>query len=105
MTQNAAAELVALIVRWQTLLRDQQRLSPNTLNAYQRDLAQFTKFLAGHFERPAQLSDFADLDAALAAVVLVVLVALGLAVFAMTAIGPGAARFSDIKRLLDRSSG
>ena len=51
------------------------------------------------------LSDFADLDAALAAVVLVVLVALGLAVFAMTAIGSGAARFSDIKRLLDRSSG
>jgi len=51
------------------------------------------------------LSDFADSDAALAAVVLAVLVVLGLAVFAMTAIGFGAARFSDIKRLLDRSSG
>ena len=51
------------------------------------------------------LHDFAESDAALAPVVLAVLVVLGIAVFAIMAAGCGAARFSDIKRLLDRSSG
>ena len=51
------------------------------------------------------LSGIADADAARAAVVLAVLVALGLVVFAATAVGFGAARLADIKRLLDRSSG
>ncbi len=51
------------------------------------------------------LSGVADADAARAAVVLAVLVALGLVVFAAAAVGFGAARLADIKRLLDRSSG
>ena len=51
------------------------------------------------------LSGIADADAARAAVVLAVLVALGLVVFAAAAVGFGAARLADIKRLLDRSSG
>ncbi|MFT5486122.1 MAG: putative peptidoglycan lipid II flippase [Paracoccaceae bacterium] len=51
------------------------------------------------------LFGFAEEDAARAAVVLAVLVALGLVVFAAAAVGFGAARLSDIKRLLDRSSG
>jgi putative peptidoglycan lipid II flippase len=51
------------------------------------------------------LSGIADADAARAAVVLAILVALGLAVFAAAAVGFGAARLADIKRLLDRSSG
>lgn len=51
------------------------------------------------------LSGIADADAARAAVVLAVLVALGLAVFAAAAVVFGAARLADIKRLLDRSPG
>ena len=43
-------------------------------------------------------------DPVRAAVVLAVLVALGLAVFAGAAVGFGAARLTDIKRLLDRSA-
>ena len=51
------------------------------------------------------LSGFASADAALGVFVLAALVVIGLVVFAGAAVGFGAARLSDIKRLLDRSPG
>ena len=51
------------------------------------------------------LSGFAVANAALAAFVLAALVVIGLVAFAGAAVGFGAARLSDIKRLLDRSPG
>jgi len=51
------------------------------------------------------LSGIAATNAALAAFVLAALVVIGLVAFAGAAVGFGAARLSDIKRLLDRSPG
>jgi hypothetical protein len=51
------------------------------------------------------LGGFAATNVLLAVFVLVALVVLGLVVFAGAAVGFGAARISDIKRLLDRSPG
>ncbi|CAN0455713.1 unnamed protein product [Laminaria digitata] len=51
------------------------------------------------------LTGVPDMGAVRAAGVLAVLVALGLVVFAASAVGCGAARLADIKRLLDRSRG
>ena len=51
------------------------------------------------------LGGFAATNVLLAVFVLVALVVLGLVVFAGAAVGFGAARISDIKRLLDRSTG
>lgn len=56
--------LAAIISRWENVLRDQQRLSPNTLEAYRRDLSQFITFLEMHFEKPVEVADFATLAVA-----------------------------------------
>ncbi|HEY7243135.1 MAG TPA: tyrosine recombinase XerC [Xanthobacteraceae bacterium] len=44
----AAAELATEFARWLEQLSAQRRLSPNTVEAYGRDVSQFLRFLSGH---------------------------------------------------------
>ncbi len=46
---------------WLAHLGNERRLSPKTLEAYRRDLSQFTSFLASQGEAPASLADLAAL--------------------------------------------
>jgi integrase/recombinase XerC len=46
---------------WLDALADERRLSPLTVDAYERDTRQFLLFLAGHAGGPAGLSDIRDL--------------------------------------------
>lgn len=54
-------ETGAAIARWRTELSALRRLSPNTLIAYERDLAQFLEFLAVHAGGPVRLKTLAGL--------------------------------------------
>ncbi len=56
-----APALAAELLRWQTRMRDEARLSGNSCAAYQRDVAQFLTFLTLHLARPPALGDLADL--------------------------------------------
>ncbi|MGE0752194.1 MAG: tyrosine recombinase XerC [Variibacter sp.] len=56
------ADTVAALTRWQTHLGAERRLSPKTLEAYQRDALQFLAFLAGHLGRKVTLSALAKLE-------------------------------------------
>ena len=46
-TFAAAPDVAAEITRWLGYLGAEQRMSPKTLEAYQRDVGQFLDFLAG----------------------------------------------------------
>lgn len=48
---------------WLHRLRSERSLSANTLEAYERDVRQFLRFLTGYHGRPAVLGDLADLKA------------------------------------------
>jgi integrase/recombinase XerC len=67
----AAPDLAAKRQEWLESLQSERRLSPNTLDAYERDTRQFLAFLTGHLAGPPTLSDIhtlrpADLRAFLA---------------------------------------
>jgi integrase/recombinase XerC len=68
----AAPDLAAKRHEWLQSLKDERRLSPNTLDAYERDTRQFLTFLTGHLAGPPKISDIrtlrpADLRSFLAA--------------------------------------
>jgi integrase/recombinase XerC len=68
----AAPDLLAKRQEWLESLQSERRLSPNTLDAYERDTRQFLAFLTGHLAGPPKLADIhtlrpADLRAFLAA--------------------------------------
>jgi integrase/recombinase XerC len=58
---TAASDLALAAHNWCAHLTDERRLSPKTLDAYGRDLAQFLTFLTGHLGAPPGLGDIAAL--------------------------------------------
>lgn len=58
------ADIEKLIAKWQRDLGAVRRLAANTLDAYQRDLAQFLSFLAVHTGGPVSLATLAEMRAA-----------------------------------------
>jgi integrase/recombinase XerC len=59
----AAPDLLTEINRWLTQLRTERRLSPKTLEAYERDVRQFMVFLGEHWDSALTLKRFAKLEA------------------------------------------
>lgn len=59
----AAADLQAEIARWLSHLRSERRLSPKTLEAYERDLRQCLVFLGNHWGNVVTLKQFASIEA------------------------------------------
>ncbi|MEH6692470.1 MAG: tyrosine recombinase XerC [Pseudorhizobium pelagicum] len=53
----AAPDLLDKRREWLESLRDERRLSANTLDAYERDSRQFLSFLTGHLGGPARIAD------------------------------------------------
>jgi integrase/recombinase XerC len=60
---NAAPDAASAIARWAGHLRAERQVSPHTLDAYLRDVSQFTCFLKHHLGAPANLRDLASLKA------------------------------------------
>lgn len=60
----AAPDLLAEIARWLTHLRSERRLSPKTLEAYERDLRQCLMFLSEHWGGIVNLTQFAAVETA-----------------------------------------
>ena len=60
-TVYESSDLTEFRLEWLDLLRGQRRLSPKTLEAYERDLRQFCLYLTNISGSPASKSDFADL--------------------------------------------
>ncbi|MBX9710416.1 MAG: tyrosine recombinase XerC [Xanthobacteraceae bacterium] len=56
------ADLKAEIARWLSHLRSERRLSPKTLEAYERDLRQCLVFLGGHWGGAVSLQKFAAIE-------------------------------------------
>jgi integrase/recombinase XerC len=61
---SAKADLQKARQNWLKMLADERRLSPETVEAYERDTRQFLQFLTGHCGGPPGLGDIADLRAA-----------------------------------------
>jgi integrase/recombinase XerC len=57
----AASDVAAEIGRWLDYLGAERRLSAHTLDAYERDVAQFLQFLSGHLGAPPTLAQLAAL--------------------------------------------
>ncbi|MCJ8520215.1 integrase/recombinase XerC [Pseudorhizobium tarimense] len=60
----AAPEVLEKRKEWLASLRNERRLSSNTLDAYERDTRQFLAFLTGHFGGPTTLRDLHTLRTA-----------------------------------------
>jgi integrase/recombinase XerC len=60
----AAKDIAEEAARWLDFLGVERRLAPKTLEAYSRDVADFLRFLAGHFGHKPKLSGFAKLTPA-----------------------------------------
>ncbi len=58
---NAADDAAAKITAWVGHLGIEKQVSPHTLDAYIRDITQFTRFLSGHLGKPASLRDLETL--------------------------------------------
>jgi integrase/recombinase XerC len=56
-----APDVAAEIARWLMHLGAERRMSPKTLEAYQRDIGQFLTFMAGHLGAVPRLKDLAKL--------------------------------------------
>ena len=61
---NAAPDVTAEIVRWLGFLGAEKRMSPKTLEAYQRDVGQFLDFLSRHLGGAPSLKQLAKLTPA-----------------------------------------
>lgn len=61
---SAASEVTAEFVRWLARLADERRMSPKTVEAYERDARQFLTFLAEHLGKRVTLSALAGLTPA-----------------------------------------
>ncbi|MGE3148917.1 MAG: tyrosine recombinase XerC [Pseudorhodoplanes sp.] len=59
-----APDVAAAIARWLTYLATERRMSPKTLDAYRRDVAQFLHFLAAHLGGAPSLKQLAALTPA-----------------------------------------
>jgi integrase/recombinase XerC len=59
----ASNDVLAEITRWLSHLRAERRLSPKTLEAYERDVRQFLGFLTGHWGKSVTLKRLAALEA------------------------------------------
>ncbi|MEP4106783.1 MAG: site-specific integrase, partial [Nitratireductor sp.] len=57
----ARPDLIAARAEWLGALRNEKRLAPLTLEAYERDTRQFLQFLTGHCGGAPGLADIADL--------------------------------------------
>jgi len=60
--QFAAAEVMAELRRWLTHLGAERRMSPKTVEAYERDVRQFLAFLTGHGGEQVTLQALAALE-------------------------------------------
>src|SRR5438105_3948683 len=60
----ASSDLLTEMTRWLSHLRAERRLSPKTLEAYERDVRQFLMFLGEHWGKTITLKRFAALEAA-----------------------------------------
>ena len=56
-----APDVVAQVTRWLAYLGAERRMSPKTLEAYQRDVLQFLRFLCEHLGHPPALKHLAKL--------------------------------------------
>lgn len=59
-----APDTAAEIARWRAYLGAERRMSPKTLEAYERDVAQFLRFLADHLGGPPSLKTLAKITPA-----------------------------------------
>ena len=55
----AAPDLVDALGRWRRALAAERRASPKTVEAYDRDVTQFLRFLTEHLGHPPALADLA----------------------------------------------
>ncbi|MGD9915237.1 MAG: tyrosine recombinase XerC [Rhizobiaceae bacterium] len=58
---SAKPDLMRVRLDWLASLGEQRRLSPLTLDAYERDTRQFLQFLTGHLAGPPAIADIAAL--------------------------------------------